>query len=816
MDPNAGVTQQLSCALCATVKSYKCKIRKISEKNVRLLYVHFLKYFAIFIFFGGIKIPSVQKAVRGRGGRVVSSHGRGRSTRSRRASPEKSSTTSTVDTLEDEEPLGSTPQVDEDVDNTTPPLPQSDVSRPKQTAKCGRPFGNLSRSPLEVRKCSVNIQRQDEENVKPKIIEKVKKQGSKQTSKKGIKKEQNKKAGKKIENTKKPKKDKPEIPEKDTQNENNTEVQKEDEKNKEKTPPKQQVTEKKDKPEIPKKDTQNENNTEVQKEDEKNKEKTPPKLLVTEKKEKPEIPKNDMQNEDKTTKQDESVKRKPKAAVAKTPGKSYHIETAFVMDTDSAENIRKDSMEVLGDSLKIKTLEDQIEDMLTTRTQVKDTQQRIAVLESILRSLQKEALADEEKEKREKKYVKSQGEKDSEEKEEEVTKTDTNDDKGSKPEIKTDGEDNEKQNTPEPKPDSTEDEENKESKKDSEEEEKEVTKTDTNNDKGSKPEIKTDGEDNEKQNTPEPKTNSKEEEMPAISQDKPKSPNVTQPEEEIPKTEEIRKDEAKNEDTHEGNGFVIDGKIGDSKKADEIRKSVHFNLEDDESDLKDGVIQVEVEKAMTTLALVVDNAGNVHGEIDEAYIHFPSSQKDIGKYSPQTEDISDDDDQMDKIRKIDMSKDEILIEGKNEENVTEIDREAYESDIKGEDMVSIEDTDKCAEVEGVKDKVPDEKSKENEIRKFENDREEQMLECEQKYESEKKKDEDGEVIEKDDQIDENTDDMGDAKEDKSGEDSQKDVNAETKPDEEKCTSETNKEKDKENKMKQTDEHKEEEPTFVER
>ena len=90
-------------------------------------------------------------------------------------------------------------------------------------------------------------------------------------------------------------------------------------------------------------------------------------------------------------------------------------------------------------------------------------------------------------------------------------------------------------------------------------------------------------------------------------------------------------------------------------------------MEDDESDLKDSVIQVQVEKAMTTLALVVDNAGNVHGEIDEDYIHFPSSQKDIRKYTPETEDISDDDDEMDKIRKIDMSKDEVSVAGQDEE-----------------------------------------------------------------------------------------------------------------------------------------------------
>ena len=86
------------------------------------------------------------------------------------------------------------------------------------------------------------------------------------------------------------------------------------------------------------------------------------------------------------------------------------------MDDDSAKNIRKDSMEVIGDSLKIKNLEDQIEEMLTTRTKVKDTQQRIAVLESILRSLQKEAISDIQKEKAQEQYVKSEKDSDSQEK----------------------------------------------------------------------------------------------------------------------------------------------------------------------------------------------------------------------------------------------------------------------------------------------------------------------------------------------------------------------------------------------------------------
>ena len=45
--------------------------------------------------------------------------------------------------------------------------------------------------------------------------------------------------------------------------------------------------------------------------------------------------------------------------------------------------------------------------MLTNRTQVKDTQERIKVLQNILKCLQQEAMADEEKEKVGEKYVNS-------------------------------------------------------------------------------------------------------------------------------------------------------------------------------------------------------------------------------------------------------------------------------------------------------------------------------------------------------------------------------------------------------------------------
>ena len=78
-----------------------------------------------------------------------------------------------MDTIDDDNPLGTVlPAVDEE--------PQiQDCS--KQTAKCGKPFGNHVhnpvRKPLQVKTCSINLQCHQNENTKPeknKIPEKEK------------------------------------------------------------------------------------------------------------------------------------------------------------------------------------------------------------------------------------------------------------------------------------------------------------------------------------------------------------------------------------------------------------------------------------------------------------------------------------------------------------------------------------------------------------------------------------------------------------------------------------------------------------------
>ena len=82
------------------------------------------------------------------------------------------------------------------------------------------------------------------------------------------------------------------------------------------------------------------------------------------------------------------------------------------------------------------------------------------------------------------------------------------------------------------------------------------------------------------------------------------------------------------------------GDVDKLKNAE--KKYVTFDLENEGQDIKDNEIQVEVNNTITTLNLVMESPGKISGKIDDDYINFPSSQKDIGKYSVVTEDISDD------------------------------------------------------------------------------------------------------------------------------------------------------------------------------
>ena len=72
------------------------------------------------------------------------------------------------------------------------------------------------------------------------------------------------------------------------------------------------------------------------------------------------------------------------------------------------------------------------------------------------------------------------------------------------------------------------------------------------------------------------------------------------------------------------------------------KKSVTFYLENEGQDIKDNEIQVGVNNAITTLNLVMKSPAKICGKIDDDYRLFPSSQKDIGRYSVVTEDITDD------------------------------------------------------------------------------------------------------------------------------------------------------------------------------
>ena len=289
--------------------------------------------------------------------------------------------------------------------------------------------------------------------------------------------------------------------------------------------------------------------------------------------------------------------------------------------------------------------------------------------------------------------------------------------------------------------------------------------------------------------------------------------------------DEIKRDEGLNEDPNLGNACVISE---DSKKANEIRKSVRFDLDENQSDLNDdGMIEVQVNSAITTVALVMDSSRNISGKIDDDYIHFPNSQKDIGRYMPKIEDVSDDDAQDDKIRKIDTKQEEVSEEGSKEENVNE----KEPSDGKGDDTDSTENK---VEGEGL---VPvkgacDEANKESEIRKIETDPETRILDSELEQKNEEKKDEDEDSKEdnsevktddetedkkqKEDKKEEVTDEektAEDSTEPKQSENKEPVVSSETenKPDTEKVKKETPIDEDKDGSKGEIDENSKEDP-----
>ena len=80
-------------------------------------------------------------------------------------------------------------------------------------------------------------------------------------------------------------------------------------------------------------------------------------------------------NKDTEETKKEEVKEDETPNTEDSTNKTYHMEKAIIMGDGTVDDIRKDTMEVLGDSLKIKNLEDKIENMLVTRTKVKDTKQ---------------------------------------------------------------------------------------------------------------------------------------------------------------------------------------------------------------------------------------------------------------------------------------------------------------------------------------------------------------------------------------------------------------------------------------------------------
>ena len=88
---------------------------------------------------------------------------------------------------------------------------------------------------------------------------------------------------------------------------------------------------------------------------------------------------------------------------------------------------------------------------------------------------------------------------------------------------------------------------------------------------------------------------------------------------------------------------VEEGKADGSVKLNKgEKKSVTFDLDNDEEDVKDNQIKVQVDIAITTLNIIMESLEKIAGKMDNDYIFLPSSQKDLCRYSVVTEDITDD------------------------------------------------------------------------------------------------------------------------------------------------------------------------------
>ena len=172
-----------------------------------------------------------------------------------------------------------------------------------------------------------------------------------------------------------------------------------------------------------------------------------------------------------------------------------------------------------------------------------------------------------------------------------------------------------------------------------------------------------------------------------------------------------------------------DGKVKSNKGE---KKSVTFDLENDEEDVKDNQIQVQVHTAITTLNLVMECLEKIGGKIDDDYIFFPSSQKDIGRYSVVTEDITDDEkngknkqDENEDIRKNDTESAEKLVadpvvkesDEKKPESIIEINQD----DTKGEEEQSTNDSNEDkVDIEKLKETNDDKKKVKESTDKVEN------------------------------------------------------------------------------------------------
>ena len=627
--------------------------------EVNIIYIMDLKISSFYIF-RTVKLPAVQKAVvgmshgRGTRGRGTAGHGRRSSSRTYK-SVEK------IDVKD--EPLSSDPVTiteEEDEDETIIKIiKKPDIKKGRvPKARRGKPFTASAGGDREIRKCSVEIVREDIQ--------------------KGVKKCNNKKEKPKV--VEEENKDKPKVVAEKKQGEQNiVEEKTQDE-------PKMAAEKTQDEPKIATEKTQDE-----------------PKMAADQKQDEPKIVAEKKQGKENTENGKNIVEEEVTQEKLEKNTEQFQLLTvsAYVKDVSDgsldilSDESKKQQFDKMQDDLEVKKLERDVELVLDSRLRVNSTKERITNLKHILHLLSK--YSDDEDEQK----------KTTMEKETQTERKDNNTNQDKEKEINDNHELKTEEKDIEAKPEYVKDENLPDEHEKKNNVDPEITENKPEEISKSQEVVPKDKEENSKEEEEKPEktvdpkvqpmTESVEHDTGDTSKEKEKSQedkneNVVEHEDEdkiklkhgknVPLKKRTIIEEPKMEIEKETKEeYVKDEK--DKKKE----KHVTFDLEEDNK--KDNEERSEIQQQVNKALEVVNTLCDKKDKIDEEYEQFPSTQESgekycdklKEKYSVVTEDITDDESEEKK-----QENDENETEEKRDITDKEIPEDATEKKDKAKDL----------------------------------------------------------------------------------------------------------------------------------